>query len=543
MIRSIVFSRAGNESAASLSSRITLPGAALLLLAVLIPTYFADQALVPSNDTKGNMYLPVSLLLDGDLTFRPEEFPFMFYWELDLPGGPRKISLDGDSWSQGLGGVSCDELYQKKLLRPVGHRYYLFPSAVPGEFANLFGIGAGLASLPLYLPPFLLAPETLQNHGAVAGLARTAGAVFCILSAMLILLQVSSLSTPLVGLGFGLLYGLGTNALSIGSQGLWQHSPAEFFTILGLFAAGKPRRTFAVLSGFGFGAAFACRPTMVLFAAALGVYFLIFERRRLPWFVLGLAPVVGAIGLYNHLCLGDLLAFGQAQVPEGLVMMKTGQPGVWQTPLHVGLPGVLLSPSRGLFVFTPVFLLALPGLLLLWKRKEHWPLISASLASMGLILLAARHFDWWGGWSWGYRRLMDIEPIFILLLLPVWLSFRKSRWKRRVFLGLALASVGVQAVGAFTYNQVGWNDRTFFNLTCPGISQQIRTEDSAVLSTCLEVGGRIDSRENLNIDLPPNHHRLWSLSDSQIVYYLTHLPEARGERLRLIELWLSRPDA
>ena len=39
-----------------------------------------------------------------------------------------------------------------------------------------------------------------------------------------------------------------------------------------------------------------------------------------------------------------------------------------QVPLHEGLAGVLVSPSRGLFVYSPVLLFSIVGCLGVWRR-------------------------------------------------------------------------------------------------------------------------------------------------------------------------------
>jgi hypothetical protein len=73
----------------------------------------------------------------------------------------------------------------------------------------------------------------------------------------------------------------------------------------------------------------------------------------------------------------------------------------------------LFSSRHGLFVWTPVALLAVAGLFRLFRRDRE--LAGVCLAS--LVLLVASNCtarDWWGGASFGMRRLVSGTPLFAL---------------------------------------------------------------------------------------------------------------------------------
>jgi hypothetical protein len=65
---------------------------------------------------------------------------------------------------------------------------------------------------------------------------------------------------------------------------------------------------------------------------------------------------------------------------------------------------------------------------------------------------------------------------------------------------LLLWSILVQFVGAFAYDTESWNNR-----------------------------------DALDIDKPQYRGRLWSLSDNQIGYYLTHFEEARAKKKAVLQ--------
>jgi hypothetical protein len=95
-----------------------------------------------------------------------------------------------------------------------------------------------------------------------------------------------------------------------------------------------------------------------------------------------------------------------------------------------GLWGTLLSARHGLFVWTPVTLLAVLGLVLLARRERELGLVC--LASLALLVLSNSMVrDWWGGASFGMRRLVSGTPC-LAIGLAVFLDRTRealARWR------------------------------------------------------------------------------------------------------------------
>jgi hypothetical protein len=118
------------------------------------------------------------------------------------------------------------------------------------------------------------------------------------------------------------------------------------------------------------------------------------------------------------------------------------------------------------------------------------------------------------------------------------------RRKRVVALVLVLAawSVGVQVLGVFAYDMFGWNRGDMTQVYLEGRVDPVIVETAAELERLCQSGlVRQVNPINLDIDLPEHRHRLWSLSDNQILYYLKHFKEARDTRMRAVKLWLWDP--
>src|SRR5262249_4005510 len=89
------------------------------------------------------------------------------------------------------------------------------------------------------------------------------------------------------------------------------------------------------------------------------------------------------------------------------------------SPMGEALLGNLLSPNRGLFVFSPVLLLAPYGMWLKLRRGRT-PL---DLALVAIVLLhwlvISSHRPWNGGHTYGNRLFTDVIPLLVYFLIPV----------------------------------------------------------------------------------------------------------------------------
>lgn len=209
-----------------------------------------------------------------------------------------------------------------------------------------------------------------------------------------------------------------------------------------LLVKAKSNERLVALSGLTLSLVVMTRFANVALALPIAAYVARTHYRRLPGFALmalsGLAPLLA----YQHLYFGSIVRHGH----EGFTA-----PFAWGTPLAEGLHGLLLSPGRGLFVYSPVLALAIPGMVLAWRRGPR--LLGYLVISTVLFTsLYAKFTYWWAGWVYGPRFFADLSPILCLLLCPVVQAFGSWRAFRAVFAVLAVLSVGVHAVGAFCWD-------------------------------------------------------------------------------------------
>jgi hypothetical protein len=321
-----------------------------------------------------------------------------------------------------------------------------------GTWVSIRSPGSALACAPVMVPAALLSERVprrviLDHLGKLAAAATVAGAV------VLFFFLCRSLA-PSAAWPATILFAAGTSLWSIASQALWTHGPATFWLCLALYlllapteGPGKGRGFWA---GLALGLAVLCRPTTALFGAASAVALL--AKRRwgaLAGLTVGGLLAVSGLLLLNGWLFGDLLRGGYLHDD-------------WQThpPLWLSLPGLLVAPSRGLFVFSPALLLMPWGLAALRLRSDRGVLIAAWSAAAALtVLFYARWHDWAGGWCYGPRFLCEIMPICCLLFALAYASFQRAG-ARAAAKGLIALSVAVHLVGIFGSNQAeAWFER------------------------------------------------------------------------------------
>ena len=500
-----------------------------LVLGLLL-IYHANGDFLPGRDSVTNAWQPVAMLNDGQLAFRPSRMPYLFDWQLV----DTKENLRFARWDQVLAptpaatnasggeppaGSSMADLYRARKLVLRGPGYYLFPSKrVDGRtgeqlYANTFGPGAGLTALPVFASVQLMARDLRAHPKLVWYAAKFTASLLVALSAGLLYLTMLRFTPPRIALLAALAYGLGTCVWSTSSQALWQHGPSEFWLALALFFL--VRDSIAPLSaaagGTALAMAVACRPTNAVVLAIMALWLAVRDRRALVALLVGALPLGISLAAYNAIYLGSPFTFGQTEIAEKLALHKCGAPGVWQTPLWLGAAGLLVSPGRGLLTYSPWLLLALGGAVIAWREPRYALLRPLPFAALAMLAVHAKFYDWWGGWAFGYRPIVDATVLLAPLAataLAALTSEQVSTVRRRLVWGafalLVAWSIGVQTLGALAYDLAGWNGRVV-----DGVPQ--------------------------DIDRPEYRHRIWSWRDNPIWFYATHFSASRVERARRVQ--------
>ncbi len=185
-----------------------------------------------------------------------------------------------------------------------------------------------------------------------------------------------------------------------------------------------------MIAGFACGWVLASEYSAGLVVAALLLWVISNRRQGAFYFCAFAIPPLLLIPAYSWACFGDpwTLAYSyQASFPpmkEGIYAIKWPDP---ETALKL-----LFSPARGLFFWTPFFIMAGFGYWYLIRKSQRlfWYMYVPPL--LQVVIISGRVWDWPAGPTWGPRLL---SPMIPLLALPCAYGVKRFPW-----LGLPLAA-------------------------------------------------------------------------------------------------------
>jgi hypothetical protein len=161
-------------------------------------------------------------------------------------------------------------------------------------------------------------------------------------------------------------------------------------------------------------------------------------------FLAGPVAAIVLVSAYNY------IAF--ASVAGGYPVRLTGR--FWD-----GLAGVLVSPGRGLLVYTPLVLFALCAGLpqaRAARRQNRAVFVACTVFTLLQIAIAAKWETWWGGYCWGPRLVTEtLAPAMVLIALAA----RAMEFYRlkNAFLAVAVYCCSIQVLGVFFYPKGKWD--------------------------------------------------------------------------------------
>ena len=388
----------------------------ILLFAALTIIYHSNLRPVASGDSLPASLVPFSLLFDQRIN-------------LDRSGPWLRAHVPYASWV---------------LVTSGGHYYSYTPVA-----------GAVLAS-PLYLPILLVPNLRHWDPASLVALARILEKFTAVTVAALTALVMLALLKRITSLpwawGLTLVYALATDAWSISSQALWQHTTGQLVIACALLFldhwSADRRSRWLWLSGLSIGWAMLIRPSNSLFFAAAVAGLLISRASIADVLGFSVLPLGGGLLALTY----NLHVFGNSQGTYSITMLNGD---FWQ-----GLLGILASPGKGLFIYTPISLFTICAFLrpAAAVRTKHAAICWASAIFAVLqVLLVSRIYGWWGGYCWTARYLSEIVPPLIVLI-AIGTPLLAQPWIKRAFVVLTIYSIFIQAVGVYFYPKGHWDD-------------------------------------------------------------------------------------
>lgn len=359
-----------------------------------------------------------------------------------------------------------------------------------GHYLSAYPIVTPVLISPLYIVPYLLLklihyPIDMLNPGFISIvliMEKLSASIIAAISGIFVFLSLKELINRRIAIIGVIVFAFATNTWTISSQGLWQHGLAELLLIVMIYLIivneKKEANKNVIFMGLLSGLYVFNRPINSVLLLPILFYILQSRDRKIIYYF-GSMFASGAFFLfYNVYYFGNI--FGGYSNLLSSFCLNFGT--------IISFIGLLISPSRGLFVYTPILLLSIFGYLKIAQienKKIRNVLFIFGFSILTQIVIYSSFKIWWAGWSYGPRFLTDMLPVLVIFLglyLNDCFDFNKHDKKKLLSIGfvflLLFFSIFIQIVGAFYYPNGGWD-------------------------------------EDLNIQLHPEE-RLWDLNDTQI---------------------------
>jgi hypothetical protein len=386
---------------------------AFLLAIVSLWIYNANGRLISAADTYAARYLPVSILRNHSILLDPIVS--------SVTQGRTPPAARGED------GTAFWIMRGRD-----GHLVSKYPLVVP------------IVVAPLYLPAVRYLDSVAWDPHISDKVARImeklCASLIAATSVALLYLLLRRRSSHRAAVLLSLVYAFGTTTWVISSQALWMHGLAQLLIVATMWLITGPCTPFRVaMAGFLCALIAANRPPDAILAAALGVCGLRWAGQRWALFVVsGAVPVILTM-TYNLGTVGHVAGAYALSV----------HPSDFNDDVIAGVAGLLVSPTRGLFVFSP-FLLFVPCLLLhALRERSARGLTLALCAAMVVQVVGYAMVDWRQGIAWGPRWLTDMLPLLVWMLPPIVTALPRAG--RVLFGASCVLSIAIQAVGAFGY--------------------------------------------------------------------------------------------
>lgn len=209
----------------------------------------------------------------------------------------------------------------------------------------------------------------------------------------------------------------------------------------------EPTRRRALYAGAWGAAVLNAKAVLALSLVGGAVYLVVVLRRDraalgrvLGWAAVAGAPGVAVFLLYNQARWGSPFDTGYG---DTLGLMR-------ESPI-AGLWGLLLSPGKSLFLYSPPLLLGLLAVVR-FARAHRRAALALALVGLPPVAFYASFLSWSGDYCWGPRYLTYLVPLLLVpAVVSAWPTLVRSRAAASAAAVLVVLGLGVQVLGAAFY--------------------------------------------------------------------------------------------
>jgi hypothetical protein len=277
-----------------------------------------------------------------------------------------------------------------------------------------------------------------------------AGFTVVVFNTALQMLEVGPSLIVAVGTAFG------SQVWSTASRVMWSHTWLIFLGGLAAYyllgrETGGTKRAHPIALATLLSWMYFVRPTGAIPIICVTIYTFLFCRSGFIYYALtGLAWFTGFV-VYSWFTFGKL-------IPDYYLDSRISINSIATT-----LPAILISPSRGLFIFVPALIFVFYLLIRCWATMPYprLAILSLSIVTIETVLVALWPV-WWGGFSFGPRLLSDVIPWLALLAIlgcaaRLRSSHKFSRAEIATALSLLALSIAINGWGTISIAPAMWN--------------------------------------------------------------------------------------
>ena len=334
---------------------------------------------------------------------------------------------------------------------------------------SMYPIVTPLLITPLYLFPYLLLklvnyPIDISNAGfalIVSVLEKAVASAIAACSAIFVFISLKELLNRRIAVISTLIFAFATGTWSTSSQGLWQHGLVELLLALSIYLVIRNEKKESakniIYLGIISGLYIFNRPPDSVLLLPIFLYVFMFYNNKVVYLLSFMVISSGLFILYNIYYFGNLFGgYGNLMPVFGLNYY-----------VMINSLGLLLSPSRGLFIYTPIAALSIFGYLrvknIVNNRLKYVLLFYGPIIIIQIYIYSI-FGNWWGGGSYGPRFLTGMLPIvsiYIAIYLNNFVNLNRIYKTKCLYIFLILILIGcslfVQVIGAFYYPNGNWN--------------------------------------------------------------------------------------
>ncbi len=255
----------------------------------------------------------------------------------------------------------------------------------------------------------------------------------------------------------------GTNLLyyTIGEPGLSHIYSFAFINMLVYYVRQyfrKAESIYLIWSGMVLGMILLIRPINIIILPAM--FLLADDKENFLQRISALKHKIPVL-LIAFFCVVLLLG-----IQSGIYFIQTGKLWIYSygnETFYFGRPemwNILFSYKKGLFLYTPMYLISLAGLIIMF-RKQKWTVIFTLLFLLFFTYVVSCWWNWWYGGSFSSRVYVDILVFFMLPLAYLLQAARKKLHKILLIFALFLI-VALCQIQTYQYRYyiIHWENMT-----------------------------------------------------------------------------------